>query len=113
MENPFNLSFIFLENTEGEQFCFSSTPLPDSSNHEDVDGHFEFSDLDCHDIFTSLSYQDVDSIVVNLSKTLVYNDLSIHEVETPKIVEALQPELLVMSGPRSPEVGFAFGQEIF
>ncbi len=36
-ENPFNLSFIFLENTKGQHICFSSTPLLDSSNHEDAD----------------------------------------------------------------------------
>jgi len=29
------------------------------------------------------------------------------------IVEALQPELMVMSNPHCPKVGFTFGQEIF
>ena len=38
---------------------------------------------------TSSSDHNVDSIIVNLSKTLVYNDLSINEVKTPQIVKAL------------------------
>lgn len=83
LENPFNLSSIFLENIEGEHLCFSSTPLLDSSNHEDVDEHLEFSNLSCCDLFTSSSDHDVDSINVNLSKTLVYDDLSVNEVKTP------------------------------
>ena len=32
-KNLFDLSFIFLENIEDEHLFFSSTPLPDSSNH--------------------------------------------------------------------------------
>jgi len=84
---PFNLSFIIFENIEGENIFFSSTRLPDSSNHEDVDKHPEFSDLGCHDLFTSSSDHDVDSIVVNISKTLVYDDLFVNEVETPPIVK--------------------------
>jgi len=104
--------FIFLENTEGEHIFFSSTPLSDSSNHEDVDKHPKFSDLRCRDLFTSSSDHDVDSTIVNISKTLVYDDLSVHEVKTPNNVEALQLELMVMSGPRCPEVGFTYGQEI-
>lgn len=106
------LSSIFLENTEGEHLCFSSTPLPDSTNHDNVNEHLEFFDLGCHDLFTSSSDQNVDSTVVNLSKTLVCDDLSVHEVEIPQIVEALQPELMVMSGPYCLEVGFASSQEI-
>jgi len=43
---------------------------------------------------------------------MVYEDPSINEVETPQTVEALQPELMVMLGPRCLEVGFAFDQEI-
>lgn len=85
LENMFNLSFIFLENIEGEPICFSYTPLPDSSNHEDADKHLKFSDLVCRDLFTSSSDHDVDSTIVNLSKTLVYDDLSVNEVETSRL----------------------------
>lgn len=99
-ENLSKLSSIISENTEGEHPRFSSTHLHDSSNHKDADKHLEFSDLGCHYLSTSSSDHDVDSIVVNLSKTLVYDDLSVDEVETPHTVEALQPELMVMLGPR-------------
>jgi len=95
----------------GEYPCFSSTHLPASSNHEDANKHHEFFDLGCRDLFTSSDHH-VDSIVVNLSKTLVHDDLSINEVETPHTVEALQSELMVMSSPRRPEFGFTVGQEI-
>jgi len=86
-----HLSFIIYENAEGELPCFSSTPLHDSSNHEDADEHPEFSDRGCHDLCTSSFYHDVDSLVVNLYKPLVSNDLPIDGVETPQDVETLQP----------------------
>jgi len=41
------------------------------------------------DICTSSSYHDVDSLVVNMSKPLVSDDLPINEVETPQDVKAL------------------------
>lgn len=107
--NSFNLSSIIIENIEGENLCFSCTPLPDSSNHEDTGKHPEFSDLGFHDLFTSSYDCDVDSINVNLSKALVYDDLSVNEVKTPQTIEALQPELMVMLGPHCPEVGFTSG----
>jgi len=111
-KNRFNLSLIFLENTEGEHICFLSTPQPNSSNHEDANKHPEFSDLGCHDLFTSSFNHDVDSTIVKLSKRLVYDDLSIQEVETPSTVKALQPKLMVMLGPCYPEVGLTSGHEI-
>ena len=86
--------------------------MPDSSNHEDADKHLEFSDLGCHDLSTSSSDHDVDSIIVNISKALVYNDLSVDEVETPQTVEELQPELMVMSHHCCLEVGFTSDQQI-
>lgn len=82
------------------------------SNHEDADKHPEFFDLGCHDLFTSSSDHNVDSTAVNLSKTLVYGDLSIHEVETPRTVEALQRELVAMLGPRCLDVRLTSSQEI-
>jgi len=49
--NPSNLSSIFSENTKGEHLCFSSTPLPDSLNHEDDKKHPKFFDLGFHDLY--------------------------------------------------------------
>ena len=89
-ENTLDLSSALSRNAEGEHPSFSSTPLCDSSNHEDVDQHPEFSDLGCHDLFTSSLDHDVDSLIVNLSKPLVYEDPSVNEVKTPQIVEAPQ-----------------------
>jgi len=59
-ENLSNLSSIFPENTKGENIFFPSTPLPNSSNHEDAKKHPEFSNLFCHDLSTSSSNYDVD-----------------------------------------------------
>jgi len=89
IENPLDLSFVFSKNAEDEYYCFSSTPLCDSSYHEDVDQHPEFSDLVYRDLFTSSSIQDVDSLIVNLSKPLVYNDPFVNEFETPQTLEVL------------------------
>ena len=111
-ENPSNLSSIISKNTEGEHPCFSSTPLHDSSNHEDANKHPEFSDLGCRNLSTFSSDHDVDSIIDNLSKALAYNDLSVHEVGTPQTVEELQPKLMFILGPHFPEVGLTPGQEI-
>jgi len=77
IENSLKLSSDFFGNAKGEHSYFSSTPLSDSPNHEDVNEYREFSDLGCCDFSTSLSDHDIDSTVVNLSKTLVYIDLSI------------------------------------
>ena len=60
----------------------------DSSNHEDANKHPEFSNHGCRDLRTSSFDHDFDSLV-NLSKPLVSDDLSIDEVETPQAVEAL------------------------
>ena len=68
--------------------------------------------LDCRDISTS-SNQNVVSIIVNLSKTLVYDDLSINKVKTLQTVEAIQPELMVMLDLHCAEVGFTSDKEIF
>ena len=89
IENPLDPSFFFSRNIEDEFVRFSSTPLCDSSNHEDADQHPDFSDIGCCDLFTSSSNHDVDPLIVNLSKPLVYEDPSINEVETPQNIEAL------------------------
>lgn len=47
-----------------------------------------------------------------MSRRLVYDDLFVDEVETPQTTEAPQPKMMVMLGPRYPEDGFTFDQEI-
>jgi len=111
-EHPLDFLSIFLGNVEDEHSFFPSTPLCDSSNHEDVDQHPEFYDLGFHDLFTSSFDHDVDSLVVNPSMPLVYNDPSVKEVETPHTVKALQPKLMVIPGPCCPKIGFTSDQEI-
>jgi len=111
--NPLNISSIFCENAEGEHSCFSSTPLYDSSDHEDVDEHIEFLDHGCHDFFSPSFNHDVDSCDVDLSKPLIFDDLPVEEVETPQVVEALQPEMMVMSSPCYLEVDSTLDQKYF
>ena len=65
-----------------------------------------------YDLFTSSSDHDVEIVIVNLPKTLVYDDLSVNEVETPQNVEAHEPEMMVMSVRCCLEVGFTSSQEI-
>ena len=109
--NPFSISSVFFENVDGEHFCFSSTPLYDSSDHEDTDEHIEFSDHGCCDLFSpSFDYND-DSFIVNISKPHVFDDLPIDEVETPQAFEALQPKMMVMLGPHFLEVNFTPNQK--
>ena len=55
---------------------------------------------------------DVDSLSTNMSRPLVFDDVPVDEVETPQAIEALHPEMMVMTGPRCPEVGFTFDWEI-
>ena len=43
---------------------------------------------------------------------MVYEDPFVKEVKTPQAVKALQPDLIVMSGPHCLEVGFTSNQEI-
>jgi len=62
---------------------FSSTPLCDSLNHGHANKHMEFFDLGYRDLSTSSYNHDVDSIVVNPSKEMVYDDVFVDEVETP------------------------------
>ena len=112
-KNLSHLSFGISENTKGEHPCFSFTPLCDSSNHEDTDEHFEFSDHGCRDLCTSSFDHDVDSLVVNLPKPLVSDNLSIDEVKTPQVVEALQPKMIDMPSPHYPEVSSTSNQKNF
>lgn len=82
-ENPFNLSSIIFENAKGEHYCVSSTPLHDSSDHEDANEPLKFSDHVFHDLFNRSFDHDADSFVDDISKTLVFDDPSIDEVKTP------------------------------
>lgn len=89
MENPLDSSSVVFGNAEDEHCCFSYTPLCDSSKHKDFDKHLEFSDLGYPDLFTSSSDHDVDSIIVSMYETLVYDDISVSKVKTPQNINAL------------------------
>lgn len=93
--NPPNLSFFLSGNSEGEKLSFSTTPLYDSLDDEDVDAHLEFSDRACREIFTHSFDHNVDSLAIDISKPLVFGDLPSDEVETPQDFDALQPESMV------------------
>ena len=93
--NPLDLSSVIFGNSEGENFCFSSTPLYDSSDHEDANVH-EFSNRGCRDLFTHSFDHDSDLPTVDFSKPLVSDDPYFDEVETPQSIKALQLELMVM-----------------
>lgn len=112
IEDPIEPSSIFSGNKEDEFVLFSSTPLFDSSDHEDAKEFIDFSDRGGYDPFASNFDQDHESIAVDLLKPPVYDDLPNDEFETPKTVEALQPELMVMLGPRSLEVSLTSDDEI-
>lgn len=68
--NPLNLSSFISRNLECGNFCFSSTPLYDSSDHEDDDVNFKFSSHGCGDIFSYSFDHDSDPLDVDLSKPL-------------------------------------------
>jgi len=89
IENPLNISSTFSRNIEGEHSCFSYTPLYDSSNHEDVNEHPKFSHHYCRDPHTSSFDHIIDSLILNLSKPLVSDDLPMYKVETPQCVKEL------------------------
>ena len=55
----------------------------DSSDHEDAEEFIDFSDRGSHDPFTSIFYHNHESIIVDLLKPPVYDDLPDDEVETP------------------------------
>lgn len=67
----------------GEHSYFSSTPPFDSSYHEDFDEIINFSNHSCQYLFNPIFDHDVDSIIIDLSKPPIYDDLSIDEVKTP------------------------------
>ncbi len=50
--DPLDLSSFIYGNLEVENFCFSSTPLCDSLDHEDAIVHLESLGHGCHDLFT-------------------------------------------------------------
>ena len=109
--NTLNISSAISKNVEGEHSCFSSTPLYNSSDHEDANKHIKFSDHGCRDLFSPSSDHNDDPFTVDIYKPHVFDDLPIDEVETPQVVEALQPELMVMSGPRYVEIDSTLDQK--
>lgn len=68
--NPLNISSIISINVDDKYYCFSSTPLYNSSNHEDVDEHIKFFYHGFHDLFSPSFDHNVDLFVVDLSKAL-------------------------------------------
>ena len=54
VENPLDPSFVFSRNTKDEFVHFSSTPLFDSSDHEDAEEFIDFSYYGRHDPFSSI-----------------------------------------------------------
>ena len=69
------------------------------SNHEDaIVHHLELFYRSCHDLFIPSCDQDSYLPTVDLSKPLIFDDPSSDELETPQVVEALQPKLMVMLG---------------
>jgi len=102
--HPFNISSDISRKADGQHSCFLSTPLYDSSHHECADEHIEYSDCGCCDLFTPLDDHDAISFAIDISMSLVFDDLLVDEVETPQDVEALQPELMVISDPHYLEV---------
>jgi len=106
-------SSIFSINTMDDFVHFSSTPLFDVFDHEDATNSLIFLIHGSRDPFNFIFYHDHESIAVDLSKPLVYDDLCNDEVETPKTVDALQPKLMVMSSPCSLGVSLTSSHEIF
>jgi len=54
IENPLDFSFTFSGNAKGERSFFSSTPLYNSSDHENSDELIDFYDRICRDLFTPI-----------------------------------------------------------
>lgn len=81
--NPPNLASFHSRNAEDEHSCFLSTPLYDSSYHEDFDERIKFSDRGYCDLFIPSFDHDVDSLVFDLSKPPIFDHLPDDEVETP------------------------------
>jgi len=54
VENPLDPSSVFFGNTEDEFVRFSSTPLFNSSDHEDAEEFIDFYDCGSHDPFASI-----------------------------------------------------------
>jgi len=61
----FHLSFHEIQRVN---FLFSSTPLYDSSDHEDANAQLEFSDHGYHDLFDPSFDHNSDSLIFDLSK---------------------------------------------
>jgi len=112
IEDPLDPSSVLSGDTKNEFVHFSSTHLFDLSDHEDAKEFIDFSNRGDHDPLTSIIYHDHDSIVVDLSNPTIYDDPLDDGISTPKIVDTLQPELMVMSGPHSLGASLTSNHEI-
>ena len=77
-------------NIEGEFVYFSSTPLFDSSNHEDTDEIIDFSDHSCHDLFAPVFDHDDDSIADYFSNLFMMIYL-LMKLKPPKLSRHFSP----------------------
>lgn len=103
--NLSNSSSFVSWNIEAEICHFSSSPLYDSSNHEDsIIDDLEFSKHGCVYLLTDLAGHNADFSTVDFSKPSISDDLPYDEVELPQAVKTLQPKLMVMSSSRRLEV---------
>lgn len=103
--NLSNISSYISKNIEGEISRFPSSPLYDSSYHEDASVcNIELSNHECHANFIDSFDFDSHFSTVNVSKPLVIDDPSSGELEFPQVLDALSPELMVTSGSHSLEI---------
>jgi len=95
-----NPSSDLCKEMEGDISCFQSSPLYDSSDHEDasVFDLEQISNHNCRDLFIDTSIHDFDLSMVDPSKPLVFVDLPSDVLELPQVVEALQLKMMVMLG---------------
>ena len=68
------MKILTLTNTKDQFVCFSSTLLFDSFDHENANEIIDFFYHGGHDPFTTIFDHDHDSIIVDLSKPLIYDD---------------------------------------
>lgn len=92
-----NSHLLFLETKRDFFFCFSSTPLYGSPDHEDVVVHLNFLYHGCHDIFTHSCDHDFNSPLIDISNPPIFDDPYSDEVENPQDFKALQTEMIVIS----------------
>lgn len=101
MQNFWNACFSF-KCGEAEICRFSSSPLYNSSYHEDTSIYNpKLYNLVFRDILIDSAGQYFVLPVIDFAKQLIFDDLPSDDLDLPQPVKALQPKLMVMSGYRS------------